>query len=167
MNTTFTVTAPDGRTVHGEISPCAWMYPGYGMQVRLALKLHACNAESEFLRWKTPYKQSSDSDVLAHVHAFLAKDGLKNLEAALVRWAQAQAEFAEQDRKLAAADARRVASRKAKGYTHRMLAWVHPRAGSDFQIEAWFKSEPTRPEVVAILRKQGSVLFDDFKVETL
>lgn len=56
---------------------------------------------------------------------------------------------------------------KAKGYTHRVTAWVHPENGSDVNIDFWTKKEPTQAEVAQTLKEQGSVVLDDYIIVAL
>ena len=69
----------------------------------------------------------------------------------------------QEKRKLA--DKRRAAKRKAQGYTHRIVAWVHPTYGDDYQIEAFTVGEPTADTMRQLLKR--STIKDDYRIETL
>jgi uncharacterized Zn finger protein (UPF0148 family) len=51
----------------------------------------------------------------------------------------------------------------AKGFTHRVTAWVHA-GGDDKQIDLYTTGEPSKEEIVKYLRKAGSRVVDDYKV---
>lgn len=51
---TWTVKGEDGRehTVEASISPCSWMYPGYGLQIRVSVDGDTSNGGSDFRNLK-------------------------------------------------------------------------------------------------------------------
>lgn len=166
----FTVNH-NGVTVFASVSPCSWMYPNYGMQVQVATKKNACNAESELIKWSTPFDQSSDADVTTHIIAFMNAGGVAKLEQKVVSWAveskKLRAEIDRAEVRAKARAAKYAAKMKAEGYTHRVLAWVHPASGDDYQVEFFSKRQPTDAEIVKLLKNRRSQVTNDFCVEAL
>jgi len=62
--------------------------------------------------------------------------------------------------------ARRDKRMAAKGYTHRVTAWVHA-GGDDRQIDFYVKGTPSDAFIKKALRKEGSRVLDDYSVVTL
>lgn len=55
---------------------------------------------------------------------------------------------------------------KAKGYTHLVLAYVHPRnGGDDYQTGAYYIGEPTEKDIAKLLVR--SEVKTDYRVEVL
>ena len=72
--------------------------------------------------------------------------------------AAAKAALAKADAKIAKRDKRM----KAKGYTHKITAWIHPPTGSDYCIDHYIQRKPTKAEIAKLLIK--SEIKDDFAV---
>lgn len=164
----------NGTTVHGEVSPCSFMYPTYGLQIRLALSEKACNAESIFAIDKTLEVSEMDDGALrtaclALAEAKLAGSGIAELEAQVAKWKQARAQFEAEDAKRQSAqakrDAREDAKMKAQGFTHKVVGWVHPLSGDDYMVEGYVRGVPTPADLRKILR--GSEDQKDYKVTEL
>ena len=170
---TFTVELDGGVVVHAEISPCCWMYPGYGLQYSLSLKEKGCNAEKVFVNDKAIDPMSKDIMLMnvatEHAVKWLKENGVKPLQDALDSWLKAEAEYRIEDakRKVAAEKrlAKLIAKRKAEGYTHRFLAWIHPARGDDYQVEAFTKGAPKGEQIDAWLK--NSEVKTDFVVTAL
>lgn len=163
-----------GSTIYGQVSPCSFMYPRYGLQVRLSMVKNPCNAESEFIRDQSITVQGVDGAVVTAAAVkltveFLQINGKAPLLAALGRWVAAKAGFdaAEEVRRQrsVAALERRIAKRKAGGYTHRIVAWIHPLRGDDHMVEGFTRGEPTSADLAWILMK--STVKTDFTVTAL
>jgi hypothetical protein len=168
-------------TAHGlafkvRVSPCSWMYEGYGFQVEYnaldetshgfkldkALKVEtATRADVQRLldsltpttcsRCKTPYVLADDTKTYRGTlcEPCWAVDFKKRCE--------------EEDKKERAAIARQDAKMLKKGYTHRISAWVH--AGGDDKLVDWYvQGEPTQEQVSRLLKRARSRVLDDYKI---
>lgn len=74
----------------------------------------------------------------------------------------AQMEEAEQQR-----EAAEDAALKAKGYTHKIVAWVHPPSGDDYQLVMHSVGALTDAEIMEQLRKKRSTVLNDYKQTAL
>lgn len=73
-----------------------------------------------------------------------------------------QQEMAEERKKAARFRARK----KAQGFTHLTIAWVHA-GGDDVAIEIYTKGAPKTGEIETILRRRRSRVLDDYKTTAL
>lgn len=160
-----------GREVFVSISPCSWMYDTYGLQVSLATKANACNAESEFVRDKSIQAATMSRDDLraaAETTAvqWLEANGLSKLDEAVSVWAVKAGTFAKTiaaaAKKEAKARLKRLTKLQAKGFTHVMDAWIHPESGDDYRAEVCFSEPPTKEDIKRALR--ASTVKTDYKV---
>jgi hypothetical protein len=55
----------------------------------------------------------------------------------------------------------------ARGHKFRLTAWIHPKAGDDYRADWYFTARPTARRIRAILRREGSIVLDEFKIITL
>lgn len=163
------------HSIFWEVSPCSWMYPGYGLQVRISLKANAVNAECEFVHNKTVRADTLPKDQLREaaeheVRQWLEQHGVKPLQTAVTKWARYAAKFKREEsirqarskQQLAAADAKH----KAQGFTHRVDAWIHPRAGGDdYPVRLYTRQSPTAAELRKLL--QPSAIKTDYRVTPL
>lgn len=62
------------------------------------------------------------------------------------------------------ADIKRAELHKAKGFTHHLLAMIHPASGDDFTVEFFAKGEPPPEEIKKLLKKRGSQVLDDYRL---
>jgi hypothetical protein len=154
-----------GVTVHVQISPCSWMYGGYGTQVRLALKENSVNAEAIFFNDKSkPAQDLSREDILAQARdiaaAWLEKNGTKPIEKAQAEWAKLgpklRAAVEKEQEREKKRQAKEDAGMKRAGYTHRTVAWIHPRSGDDYQAYIFTKGLPTAADLVKLKKDSGS-----------
>lgn len=152
----------NGEQVIFRVSPCSWMHKGYGLQVGLSMKENAVNAESEFIRdesYEATDKPMEELDRAGRAFAekWLAENGTALLHEHVAKWQAAKdefdKEFAEEDKKAAAAQKRADARYKKKGYTHRVNAWIHPSQGDDFQSVSYVMGEPSEKDIAQILRR--------------
>ncbi|EHL24861.1 hypothetical protein KYG_00617 [Acidovorax sp. NO-1] len=54
-----------------------------------------------------------------------------------------------------------------QGYTHRVVAWVHPEEGDDIMESIYYKGIPQDADVRNRLRQKGSTVLDDYEVVPL
>jgi hypothetical protein len=164
----------DGEKVYWEVSPCSWMYKHYGMQIQLSLKPNAVNAASEFVNDKSikgcDEMKAAERNKLGRELAqkWLTAHGTKPLHAAQQRWDKVDAEY---DAKMKKSEAGRKVKQqkqddqqKAKGFTHRLDGWLHVN-GDDRQVQAYFKGEPKKADIDAVMKK--SAVKDDYKLTKL
>lgn len=76
------------------------------------------------------------------------------------------ADLAAEDAKRRAADARRDAKRKAKGYTHKTVIWIHA-GGDDYSVEMHSVGEPAKDEILKVLNARNSRVLDDYRTTAL
>jgi hypothetical protein len=66
------------------------------------------------------------------------------------------------------AELQRAGDHKAKGFTHRLLAMIHPEAGGDdYLVEFFTKKEPTPAEIEKLLKKRRSAVLNDYRLTHL
>lgn len=169
-------TTPDGHVLTATVSPCSWMYSGYGLQIMVKLD---GGGEAIFHAKDVAWEAASEADFDALTgrvrlipcarcgkpvfdpnatntnrkglcEGCFMGDLNKELEAAL------EAEQVEIER----TDAEML----AKGYTHRVEACVHPEQGEDLQVAFYFQGAPSKADIRATLKKEGSVVFDDYQI---
>lgn len=170
VKTDFVIKHED-RDVHVQISPCSWMYPGYGLQIQIASKPNACNAESVFDRDQmvnVSTVEAKDLVTIARRQArkWLAENDVTELDAKIAKWAEASVQFdaaiKKEQEKDAKARIKRLTKRQTQGYTHVVDAWIHPATGDDYRTEACTMGIPTTADIKRILSK--SQVKTDFKV---
>lgn len=161
----------EGRDIYVEISPCSWMYPGYGLQLKMAGKPNAYNAEAVFdrdpaIRADTiPVKEMVE---LAKIQArkWLTENNVAELDEKVVKWAKDSAKLdaaiKKEQAKEEKARMKRLTKNQAAGYTHVVDAWIHPASGDDYRTEVCTKGIPTTDDIKRILSK--SQFKTDFKV---
>lgn len=75
------------------------------------------------------------------------------------------AELEAEQKKVDAEDAKRDVKMAAKGYTHRVIAWVHPsRGGDDYQIVLYSVGHPRVTDIEKTLKKRQSSRLDDYTI---
>lgn len=175
MQETTNIINHKGEQVFFSVSPCSWMKQGYGLQVQISMKEHAVNAESEFILDKSieatdKSKQELDAAAKVMVEKWLGDNGTALLHEHVAKWkavkAEFDAEFAEEDARFAAQQKKDDKKHKAKGYTHRVDAWIHPaQGGDDYQTTTYFVGEPKKADIAGLLR--SSEVKDDYSVTEL
>jgi len=158
-----------GQLVYASVSPCSWMYQGYGLQIQLSLKENGENAESVFPKDKEFECRDVSLDILmpraqSLAISYLQTNGLEPLQKALDHWAEAQKKWDEILKKEEAALLRDHAKHKAKGFTHYTTGWVHS-SGDDYQVGAYSKGAPTEAQIKKLLKR--SVVKTDYAVTEL
>jgi len=145
-----------GQSVYYEISPCSNVYAGYGLQLKVALRNGACNAESEFLRDKTIDKEDFNKRAKELLAEFIDGKGVAKLERKEKSYAKRAAKFQREWAKIEAKKAKEQAALDAKmirkGYKHRLSAWIHPSEGDDYQVQAYATSAFTKADIRDILK---------------
>ena len=164
MNKPRTLTAPNGTVVFYEISPCSWMDADYGLQVRFSLSERAANAASAFVCRKDLAVTAANATKMAE--EFLAQGGLEKLHRAVAQWDQHKTELRAEARAARAEDVARVAKMRADGFTHRVVAWIHPAAGgSDRPVELYTRGRPSFRRIRTLLAE--SEVKNDYRIEAL
>ena len=180
----YTRELANGTTLHAELSPCVFMYPGYPLQVQVTF-LHEdgqSGGSAFVVDRQLNCDTANESDVvrlLACVSTMPCKrcsalafdpgtaetnrDGL--CEQCFLGDLQSRVDEAmEEERRLLADQDRRM---KAKGMRFRVTAWIHGDEGDDFQVDWYFAGRPTKAAIRKLLSEQGSSILDDFQVITL
>jgi len=157
------------------VSPCSWMHRGYGLQVLIQGENFgqntALNKQLDFAD-ATP----ADVDALSVIELVPCSNKCGRMAFDPARHktnragqcetcflieltAELERELAEGKKEDAAYDARMA----KEGYTHKVVAWVHPSAGADdYQIVMHSKGEMPPAEIEAALRKNKSRLTNDW-----
>lgn len=172
---TSNIIEHNGEKVFFEVSPCSWMNKGYGLQVQISVKANPVNAESEFIRDKAieateRTKQELEDAAKVMVTEWLGANGTALLHDNVAKWQAARAEFArdlqKEEERFAAKQAKDDKKYKAKGYTHRVDAVIHPTSGGDdYMTSTYYAGKPTEKDIAKLLR--SSEVKDDYKVTEL
>lgn len=158
-----------GQLVYASVSPCSWMYRGYGLQLQLSLKENGYNAESVFTNDKSfdcygiPVEDITPKAQSLAV-TYLQTKGLEPLQKALDFWAAAEKKWEETLKEEEAQLLRDHAKAKAKGYTHYIIGWVH-NTGDDYQVGAYTAGVPTEAQIKKLLK--WSVVKTDYIITEL
>lgn len=180
---TKTWTAPNGAVLTAYIAPCSWMYNGYGLQVEVGLQpdgggIHLHHPQKRMFE---SYSVTDFDGLVAGVEQYLAlcvkcskrlawthESSNRESKCEQCFMEELNEVFRKEQAKEEARAKRRDAKRKAQGYTHKAVAWVHPaRGGDDYTIEIYFNYKPTDADVKAHLKKEGSRRLDDFRIEAI
>lgn len=167
----------EGASLKAEISPCSWMYPGYGLQLKVTL-----NEGCAYLKSKVTFEDATDElflEMCDQVKLVKCSCGNAAFDPATIDTnrngkcepcfiADLNKEYEEAQKKEQQKILRMDKRRLKEGYTHKVVAWVHPsRGGDDYMIDIYYGAKPTDAQIKASLRKQGSRVLDDFKVHDL
>jgi len=175
---TFTV---QGAELTATLSPCVWMY-NMRLQYSVALKTppygkviirhpslglaDATEADALALCAGVKLKPCSRCGKPAFDPATVETNRGGLCEACFV--ADLDAELAEAQKRERAADARKDKSMRKKGYTWKVVAWIHPAAGDDRQLIMYCKGDkPSDAEIADRLKRSGSRILNDFTVNPL
>lgn len=166
-------------TLSASISPCSWMYPGHGLQIQVVLEETGARG---FARIDTPFEKATEADIEAMLggyqitacarcggprFAYEEHQGNRGELCERCFMSDLNAELKKAQEKEQRTVARRDANHKKKGYTHRVTAWVHPPRGSDYQIDVYYKGEPSKADIHAVLREKRSAELDQYTVVAL
>lgn len=171
-------------TAHGleldvKVSPCSWMYQGYGFQAEYT----GADCHGFVNDQPLAVEAATRADVQRLLDALpkgactrCSKPYVRDAHTAKYRgtlcepcWMddfnkRCKAEEEKERKSLERQDARML----KKGYTHRVSAWVHPSGGGDdYLLDFYSKGEPTKEDVRRLLQKKGSRVFDDYGVVKL
>lgn len=165
-------------TVTAKVSPCSWMYDGYGLQISVAL---TSGGTATIHRKQIAFEAATEADVRTLLEGVrvlpCTKCGKPTFDPKTVETRESteceacvkaafDAEFekgqVEERKKIAALDAKQ----KAKGFTHRIDGWVHPESGGDHPV-SFYMTKPTVQQIRGDLRKLGSMVESDFAIVTL
>lgn len=177
-------------TIHGhvltvEVSPCCWMYQYYPFQVSYTAKDGRSHGVVADRQWKEATATSADVQTMLerHLHAELCEkcatphlrndtdapkcDGSRLRFCEVCFLAKIKAEYEEEQKKEDAKIARRDKRKKAQGFTHKVLAVVHPAGGDDRVYDIYTKGRPSDAQMRDELRRLGSVVLDSYTITEL
>lgn len=175
------ITAKCGdHTLIATVSPCCWMHPNYGLQLKVELEGTGCQAFLHKKALKYADATLKDAlDMLAVVQVVPCKtcskpafdpttiDTNRDGQCETCFMTALNAEYAKEEAKEQKKLARLDAKRKAEGYTHRVDAWIHPaQGGSDYQLSMWMQN-PTTETIQNALKKERSVILTDYRTTPL
>lgn len=178
------MTKDIGRSIlKAEVSPCVFMYQGYPLQLTIELDsgghvsisdnatgITAANAtESDVVNLIDKVKlcecKRCKAPAFDPTSVETNRDGL--CEKCFM--SDLRADLDKAMKKDQAKLARLIAKYKKQGFTHHVVAWVHPAQGDDYQIDIFMKSpngvDPE--EVKEYLKMKRSTVLDDFKVNAI
>lgn len=161
-----------GYPATAEVSPCSWMYPGYGLQVHVEMLGENHNVVDKQVKFgdATP----ADVERIAQrVKLRICKEcgaptiaipnHSRNGMCAKCGLAALRAQWAKEDVKReawAAVEDRRQAER---GFRFKTVAWVHPsHGGDDYQIKLYTETVPTKMEMAKVLKARQSAVLDSY-----
>ena len=170
----------ENDAITAEISPCSYMYSTSGLQISVVLK---ATGQREFPRKPVNFADATEADAMELVNSIVyttckcgnaridaEKMGLNSNRGELCETcfmydlnAQFAIDKAKEDKRLLAYDNKM----KAKGYLHKVCAWIHPkRGGDDYQIDYYFMELPTDEAVQKLLAKKSSIT-NDYIIKSL
>lgn len=168
-----------GAILTAEVSPCSWMYPNYGLQISVTMSDGGGKAyvhEKELAFGDATVGDMGRlletigviSCVKCGKPAFNPDTVKTNREKQCERcfMSELNAEFEKERKKQADRMVKNDAKYKKKGYTHRVDAWLHRDSGDDVQVSYYMK-DPTDDVIRAQLRKDRSIVLDDYKIVQL
>lgn len=177
LKTARLVRQIEGSELSLEVWPCSWMYPGSGLHVRIDMK----DGGSATIRAEDTSFETATMDDLNRLFdqvklvkckccgkpafdpATCSTNREGKCEACFM--AALNAKFEADRKKEAEKLAKLDAKYKAQGYTHRVNAWVHPKAGGDdYQVQLWTIGSPKPEEIKAILKRRKSQIDNDYTV---
>lgn len=158
------------------VAPCSWMYDNYGSQFSYV----GDTCWGSVLAKNLPLESATKDDVQHLLDTRLTKEPCKtcrtehlfnsegnrkhDCEQCFIKKLNAkfEKEQAEEDAKEKQADAKM----KAKGMTHKVIAWVHA-GGDDYSIAIYTQGAPTATEVQKVLKRRRSKVLTDYIVSAL
>lgn len=161
------------------VSPCSWMYQGYGLQVQVQM----AGGGSVYLQNKAVAFEKATEEDLNRLFDKVTLTTCKRCgkpafdpaandtnRAGLCEHcflSDLQKEFDKASAKEAKRMARLDAKHRKNGFTHRVDAWIHPAHGDDLQISFYCKGAPSKQLISNEIRKAGSCKLDDYTVVDL
>ncbi len=174
----------DGEyTVHGtvlsvEVSPCCWMYANYPLQVTYqsadersvgacrSKRLSQADASREDVQGMLERGLTLGACVACGKPHLVNPDSNRGENCNTCFTARITAEYDQAAAKERDKQAKRDAKMKAKGFTHKVIAWVHG-GGDDKQVEMYTQGAPSAADIKTRLRKLGSRILNDYTVTPL
>lgn len=182
QNFTKTYTI-DGHEIEVEIAPCSWIYNS-PFQLRATLKAtHQWGSVfSTELGKRLSFEEATEADIdrmvteLVYIAEpcacgnprMLVKGDTSNrgekCEACFLKALNDQYEKdVEKQRKKTAKQDLNMA---IEGYTHKMIAWIHPkRGGDDYMVDVYFRGTPTEADIQRHLKSSHEK--NDYRIEEL
>lgn len=168
----------DGAKLTLEVSPCSWMYAGYGLQVEISMVgggsafIHnkallfenATSADLESLFDSVRIVKCSRCGRPAFDHKAVSTNRAGLCESCFM--SDLDEEFAEAQKEEANRFDLLDAQHRKEGFTHRVDAWIHAGRGEDTQI-SFYMVRPTDADIRRALRKNKSRVLDDYSVNEL
>lgn len=168
----------NGVKFTADISPCSWMYPGYGLQVEIKM---VDQPDHIFRNLKKRFQECTVTDfdnlVAGHVLEPCNKPGCTRITfkdskggqynkegyCETCRVARITEEFDAAQKEEEAKEKRLDAKRKREGFTHKTIAWIHPSAGGDdYQIVVHSKGKMKDTQIKAMILRRGSRVTTDY-----
>jgi hypothetical protein len=162
-----------------KVSPCSWMYAGYGFQAEYR---SADSLSWGFVNDKAlPLAMATPDDVIRLLNTLtvepcrtcsarhiLNPSSNRKDQCEVCFMKELNDSFAKEEAKDARALARRDAKHKTKGYSYRVTAWVHPsEGGDDYMIDIYMVRKPRAEAIRAILKRKRSRVLNDYSIVTL
>lgn len=158
------------------VSPCSWMYAGYGLQIAVSLP---DGGKTYVHRRDLPFERATEGDVRGLLDsvriipckkcgspAFDPADAGSRRDGECEPCSQAEARAAL-NREQQAETIRRLkidAERRKDGFTHRIDAWIHRDEGGDDGHVCVYMRNPTANEIRKLLVMEGSLDPNDYCV---
>lgn len=163
------------------ISPCTWMYPGYGFQIQV--RLEETGGVAYLIKKGLSFEDATEADIdalLAPVKIVRCPrckspafdpatiETNRGGECEKCFLGDLNKEYEAALKKEAAAQKKVDAKMKANGMTHRVDAWIHPAGGGDDRrVSLYCSAAPTKALIKKELKKAGSGVFDDYTITKL
>lgn len=167
------LTIKEGVTLIGRISPCVWMYPGYPLQLTVKIDGATDNTivsdSSTGINFQsaTPEAMQALIETVKVCECSKCKSPTFTVLCQRCQREDFDARWAEEEALEQVKEAKRLQQAKVEGYTHRVIAWIHPEDGDDRMVEILFKGAPTAKGIKAQLHRLGSVVDDDYQITEL
>ena len=164
-----------GHKVNVHVSPCSWMYPGYGFQI--GFKMQTGAAWGYVVDRKLTVETATKADVQRMLDSEVVVGDCTRCSVPFVKepksnrgnlcescWTDDWKKKVDGLEKKAKHNLERQDARMLKkGYTHRVTAWVHA-GGDDKTVDFYCIGRPVKGEIESHLRKMGSRVLDDYQV---
>jgi hypothetical protein len=173
---THTWVNKDGLKLKATIPPYVWMYHGGKVDIDIKDE-QGCDA-----RFVTPFMMDKDSvenlaefaelcPIKPHVCKvcnakilFRESAYRKADECEVCAMKRFDKEFAVIHEDMDKKEKKRDLQHMEKGYRWKLIAWVHPSRGDDYQIVTYGVNRITPQDALAILKKKGSRVLNDYTI---
>ncbi len=172
-----------GNEVHVEISPCSFMYPNYGLQLSLSLRVAGKEVSKEFVLNKTVTPATAtEADVQALLDTvrfqkcpccgtatFVSTNPHDNRNAKCdpCFMTELRASFADSQAKADAKFKKHCEKMKQQGFKHMVDIVVHSASGSDKVVTHFISDIPTDIKKFAKQQHPRAVQLDIGRIQTL